>query len=129
MHRLALVSQDANEALLRGFDMKALLASARPVPHDQIATFDDLRDEVFREVLAPELLSGTPYVAWHAARWGVACSVRRAAAHHCSARPPLQLRVAAVATSHSQGVAGPLAHVLCTPTCSPPRSCGGTTVP
>ena len=76
------MSQDANEALLRGFDMKALLASARPVPHDQIATFDDLRDEVFREVLAPELLSGTPYVAWHGARWGVACSVRRGAAHH-----------------------------------------------
>lgn len=59
-HRSCLRPQDANEALLRGFDLKELLRSARPVPHDQIATFDDLRDEVFREVLSPELLSGTP---------------------------------------------------------------------
>ena len=53
--------QDANEALLKGFDLNAILSNAKPVPHDQIATFEDLREEVFREVLEPQTLSGTAY--------------------------------------------------------------------
>jgi len=53
--------QDANDALRQGWDLKDILTTAKPVPHEQIATFDDLRDEVFREVLDPQVFSGTEY--------------------------------------------------------------------
>jgi len=45
--------KDANEALLAGADLGALVKAASPVPHEQIVTFRDLREEVFREVAQP----------------------------------------------------------------------------
>ena len=52
--------KDANDALLRGdIDMKACIENAALVPHDRIITFGDLRNEVMKELLEPELYSGT----------------------------------------------------------------------
>ena len=50
--------KDANDALRAGLDLKAILATARRVPHRQIATFGDLRDEIYREVLNPLQVGG-----------------------------------------------------------------------
>lgn len=44
--------KDANEALLRGFDLAAIIAGAAVRRHDQILTFSDLRPAVMREVAA-----------------------------------------------------------------------------
>jgi twinkle protein len=43
--------KDANEVLLYGnIDMKELLDQAKPLQHDQIMTYSDLKDEIFREL-------------------------------------------------------------------------------
>ena len=42
--------KDANEALVRGFDLSVLLAGAAPKRHDQIVSFPELRGAVMREV-------------------------------------------------------------------------------
>eukprot|EP00753_Platysulcus_tardus_P012338 PLAT3354.34.p1 GENE.PLAT3354.34~~PLAT3354.34.p1 ORF type:complete len:766 (-),score=342.49 PLAT3354.34:54-2237(-) len=53
-------AKDANDALLRGDDLAALLSAAAPMPHEQIATFTDLRDDVFRELSSGDELHGVP---------------------------------------------------------------------
>ncbi|KAL8426480.1 hypothetical protein Efla_001782 [Eimeria flavescens] len=47
------VPKDANECLLSGFDLQAMLLSARRVPHQQILTFQDLRARVLHELVEP----------------------------------------------------------------------------
>jgi len=55
-----LEAKDANDALLRGdIDMKACIDEATLLPHDRIITFGDLRNDVLKELLEPDLYSGT----------------------------------------------------------------------
>jgi twinkle protein len=53
-------AKDANEALLKGLDLSRMLQEARPVPHDRILTFSDLRSDVLDEMLNPDRYSGVP---------------------------------------------------------------------
>jgi twinkle protein len=53
-------AKDANDALLQGVDMDALLDQASLVPHDRILTFADLRTEVLHELFQPDLYTGSP---------------------------------------------------------------------
>jgi len=55
------ISKDANDALLRGDDMKRLVLDAEPFRHNEIITFSDLREDVRREVLCPPHISGPQY--------------------------------------------------------------------
>ena len=53
-------AKDANDALLKGdIDMKACIDEAGLLPHDRILTFRDLRKDVLKELLEPDLYSGT----------------------------------------------------------------------
>jgi twinkle protein len=55
-----LEAKDANDALLKGnIDMKACIEEATLLPHDRIITFGDLRKDVMKELLEPELYAGT----------------------------------------------------------------------
>ena len=45
--------KDANDALRAGADLEALINAAKPVPHEQIATFGDLRASILRELENP----------------------------------------------------------------------------
>ncbi|KAK4534647.1 hypothetical protein CDCA_CDCA02G0672 [Cyanidium caldarium] len=50
--------KDANEALLKGMDLQEILRKARPLPHERIVTFAELRDEVQRELANPQQVRG-----------------------------------------------------------------------
>jgi twinkle protein len=50
--------KDANEALLKGHDLLAMIQGARPVPHERIVTFADLRADVQRELANPSQVRG-----------------------------------------------------------------------
>jgi hypothetical protein len=39
-------AKDANDALKLGLDMAKLLDTAAPIPHKQIITFSEMRDQV-----------------------------------------------------------------------------------
>ena len=54
-------AKDANEALVHGYELKAMLASAARPPHEQIVTFRDLAAEVYQEFTDPAAVAGTPY--------------------------------------------------------------------
>lgn len=54
-------SKDANEALKRGESLQRCLDAAKPVPHQDIITAADLKDDVYREVLNPEEFKGLPF--------------------------------------------------------------------
>ncbi|TMW66541.1 hypothetical protein Poli38472_004306 [Pythium oligandrum] len=45
--------KDANDALLAGADLKKLIHLAEIIPHDQIATFEQLRRDVYEEIVNP----------------------------------------------------------------------------
>lgn len=45
--------KDANDALLAGLDLGKMVTSAERIPHSQITTFDELRREVYEEILNP----------------------------------------------------------------------------
>jgi twinkle protein len=51
-------AKDANEALLRGVNMRACLAEAEPLPHEQITSFRELRAEVRKEFADPVVRRG-----------------------------------------------------------------------
>eukprot|EP01083_Nonionella_stella_P238747 836449_1 len=51
-------AKDANDFLRAGANLERLLRAAVPVPHKQIATFSDLRDEVRRELCDPKTVAG-----------------------------------------------------------------------
>lgn len=38
--------KDANDALRQGIDLKKIVAQAQPIPHKEIMTFMELRDQV-----------------------------------------------------------------------------------
>ena len=52
--------KDANDALRSGANLFDIIQSATPMPHSQIATFEELRQDVYRELLEPGKISGTP---------------------------------------------------------------------
>lgn len=52
--------KDANDALLSGRNIQEMIDNAQLVPHEQIATFEQLREQVFQEILNPDLYSGVP---------------------------------------------------------------------
>lgn len=45
--------KDANDALRQGADLRALIRAARPLKHEQILRFSDLRNDVLREFTDP----------------------------------------------------------------------------
>lgn len=45
--------KDANDALLAGMDLGKMVLAAERIPHSQITTFDELRREVYEEILNP----------------------------------------------------------------------------
>lgn len=50
--------KDANDALRMGVDLNELLAQARPIPHQEILGFGELRDAVYREMANPDQVAG-----------------------------------------------------------------------
>lgn len=52
--------KDANDALIKGLDLKRILFNAEPLPHSQIITAKELRDEVYRELASADEIVGTP---------------------------------------------------------------------
>jgi twinkle protein len=52
--------KDANAYLLEGKDIRAMLDSARPAPHDYLVDFASVREQVLREALNPANYTGTP---------------------------------------------------------------------
>ena len=50
--------KDANDALLQGYDLCDILAAAQPLPHRQITTFEELRDDVWKEIADPQQRAG-----------------------------------------------------------------------
>ena len=46
--------QDANDAMLAGWDLDNILASAAPIPNEDIASFGDLRSEVRTELFSSD---------------------------------------------------------------------------
>jgi hypothetical protein len=43
-----------------GLNLRSLLEAAKPMPHEQIATFRDLRDDIHRELTNPNEAQGLP---------------------------------------------------------------------
>ena len=54
------VPKDANDALLAGLDLDAIIADAKRTPHERITTFRDLRDDVLHEIMHPDKYVGSP---------------------------------------------------------------------
>jgi hypothetical protein len=52
--------KDANDALLQGLDLEAMVRDAQPVPHERILTFRDLRSSVLHEIIHPDKYVGVP---------------------------------------------------------------------
>ena len=52
--------KDANEALIKGMDLKSMLNDAKVLRHDFVLTFADLRSQVFSEILNPDKYTGVP---------------------------------------------------------------------
>lgn len=50
--------KDANDALLKGLNLSRMLKSASTVPHEGIATFSDLREEILMELSNPLQVQG-----------------------------------------------------------------------
>ena len=53
--------KDANDALLRGNNLRTLIEQARPIPHKEILTFSELRHELRHQLKNPEQAVGTQY--------------------------------------------------------------------
>ena len=53
--------KDANEALLRGFDLQKMIDKAKPLPHKDIVTFGNLREDILSEIVNPEATVGTSF--------------------------------------------------------------------
>lgn len=51
-------AKDANDALLKGLDLEAMIRNAAKVPHDGVATFKDFRTDVYNQIMNPEQLQG-----------------------------------------------------------------------
>lgn len=51
-------AKDANDALLKGLDLESMIRGASAVPHEGVATFKDLRSEVYNQIMNPDQLQG-----------------------------------------------------------------------
>jgi intein/homing endonuclease len=52
--------KDANECLQRGEDILERLSASKPIPHEQLIELADLKAEIYREILNPKEVEGTP---------------------------------------------------------------------
>jgi twinkle protein len=52
--------KDANEALLRKYDLNLIIETSKLTPHERILSFQDLRHDVLHEILHPEQHAGLP---------------------------------------------------------------------
>jgi twinkle protein len=50
--------KDANEALLKGIDLDAMIQNATVTKHEQVMDFDAIRDDVIHEILHPDEYTG-----------------------------------------------------------------------
>lgn len=57
-------ASSAWEAFSSGLDLTELIKSAKPLPHQEILTFKDLREEVYRELAHPEQVAGVPSITF-----------------------------------------------------------------
>jgi twinkle protein len=53
--------KDANDALREGFDMRGFIEAAMPLPHKEILTFSELRQEIRQEIENPSQVAGHQY--------------------------------------------------------------------
>ena len=54
------VCKDANDALLKGIDLEAMIKNASVTKHEQVMDFEALRDDVIHEILHPDEYKGMP---------------------------------------------------------------------
>ena len=47
-------AKDVNEALQKGLDLNKMIKNAESLPHEAMATFKDIRDEVHQQVMNPQ---------------------------------------------------------------------------
>lgn len=52
--------KDANDALLAGVDFSKIFESAKVLRHEEILTFEDMKNEIFNELSNPTAYSGVP---------------------------------------------------------------------
>jgi twinkle protein len=52
--------KDANEALLKGVDLEAMIQQARVTEHKNISDFEAIRGDVIHEILHPDEYKGVP---------------------------------------------------------------------
>lgn len=52
--------KDANEALLQGVDLEAMIKAAKVKQHEQVLDFDSIREDVIHEILHPDEYKGVP---------------------------------------------------------------------
>ena len=52
------VYKDANDALREGANLKAMIEAAKPQPHEQILSFNQMRDELYHNLMYPEQHAG-----------------------------------------------------------------------
>ena len=50
--------KDANEALLRNYDLEQMIRDARLLPHHRIITFSAVRSQVLEEIMNPNKYAG-----------------------------------------------------------------------
>ena len=50
--------KDANDAMLKGWNLEEMIVSAKPLGHNNIETFQDFRDDVIRELVNPYEYAG-----------------------------------------------------------------------
>lgn len=50
--------KDANDALRAGLDLESMIARAKPIPHEQIVSFAELREEILRDLTHPQQAAG-----------------------------------------------------------------------
>jgi twinkle protein len=50
--------KDANDGLKRGLDLGEIIDGAKVLPHKQIVTFDEVREEIYRELANPQQVAG-----------------------------------------------------------------------
>ena len=53
--------KDANDALREGYDIRKFIESARPLPHKEILTFNELRQEIRQEIENPQQVAGLKF--------------------------------------------------------------------
>lgn len=54
------VVKDANEALLKGCDLEAMIQASTVTKHDRVMDFNGIRDDVIHEILNPDKYTGVP---------------------------------------------------------------------